>query len=244
LPLLRSIHPGVDDGLIRFAHLAAEDDALLSGLAREALGRSARVEPDGLRIPVASLAEMPLPLRRRLYLAAWERAGCPPDCLEARHLEAIDCLKEPGRAHRVAPVPGPGAFVRSYDDLWALIPGALDPPRIRVRLAAPGRVCAGALGLSFGWAAASPAGVPRVAVPAGRGRGGLVVRTWRPGDRVDPGTGKQKKVKDILMEGRVPYWRRRRSFVVADDQGPLGLLAPDRGWYAATAENSWVWLGG
>jgi tRNA(Ile)-lysidine synthetase-like protein len=79
---------------------------------------------------------------------------------------------------------------------------------------------------------------------AGRGEKGLLARTWCAGDRVDPGTGRLKKVKDALMEAKLPTWRRRRSLIVADDRGPLGLLAPGRSWGHGAGANGWVWLEG
>jgi tRNA(Ile)-lysidine synthetase-like protein len=242
LPLLRAVHPGADEAILRHARLAREDDEVLSGYAGQILSREAAREPEGLRISVAQIADAPAPIRRRLYLAAWKAVGCSPSGLEMAHLDAVDSLLAPGRAHRLAPVPGSGVFARSYDDLWVLAPGFLDPEPVSLQLDAPGRAPCRSLGGTVEWGADPPPSTPRIGVPGGRGCGGVRVRTWRAGDRIDPGSGALRKVKDLLMEARVPLWRRRRSLVVSDAAGTLGLLSPDRGWGSRSAEAGWVWL--
>jgi len=242
LPVLRSVHPGVDGAVLRLARLSREDDACLTDLARSALVRSAVAEPEGLRFPGATLGTLPPAVRRRVYLAAWEAAGCDPAALEARHLEEIEGLLQPGRAHRRAPLPGPGAVAASYGELWFLRPGALAPPPAAAQLPAAGSEACLSLGAVAVWSGDAPAGVPSVAVPAGRGREGLGVRTWRPGDRVPAGAHGSAKVKDLLMEARVPRWRRASALVVEDRQGALGLLAPGRSWGGQDGADGWVWV--
>jgi tRNA(Ile)-lysidine synthase len=69
-------------------------------------------------------------------------------------------------------------------------------------------------------------------------RGTLVLRTWRPGDRIDVcrggrGSGPlgRKKLKEIFREARVPAWQRAGWPLLADDRGVLwvvGLRRSDR----------------
>jgi tRNA(Ile)-lysidine synthase len=243
LPALRAVHPGADAAVLRLARLSREDDACLSALAREALREAAVVEPEGLRFPPGALAGLHPAVRRRVYLAAWEAVGCDPGALEARHLESVEALLAPGRAHRRAPLPGPGTVASSYGDLWFLRPGAYSPAPREVRLHA---LEAGAGPCSSRdtpiWTRREPAGVPAVAVPGGRGVGGLWARTRRPGDRLELGSGAGSKVKDVLMEARLPRWRRARALVVGDAMGVLGLLAPGSAWGGEDGEGGWVWL--
>lgn len=244
LPLLRSVHPGCDAGLLRYARLAAEDDAYLSRLARELLAARAVPEPEGLRLPLDALREAGAPVRRRLYLAAWEAVGGEPAGLESRHLEAVDALLGPGRAHRFAPVPGPGRFAVSYGDLWVLRPGAADPPPVEAFLEGPGTVRPAPDGPAVVWGERPPPGTPHVPVAPGRAGAGVRARTWRPGDRLATGGGRVAKVKDLLMEARVPAWRRRRALLLADELGPLGLLAAGRAWGGAPGGRGCLWLTG
>ena len=241
IPLLRSIHPGAERSILRAAGLLEEDDRALAALARDALAGLATPEPEGLRVPAASVAGLEPALRRRVYLAAWGGVGGEPPCLESRHLEAVDALLAPGSAHREAPIPGPARVVRSYGDLWFLRPGAWEVPEVSVHLAGPGACAAGPAGARIVWGEGPPPGAGVVWVPPRRGQRGLTVRTWRPGDRVAAGPGCPRKVKALLMEARVPRWRRRGALVVGDGAGWFGLLLPGRAW-SPPPGRTWVLL--
>ncbi|MDW7709061.1 MAG: tRNA lysidine(34) synthetase TilS [Deferrisomatales bacterium] len=243
LPALRSIHPGTDEAVLRLSRLAGEDDAYLTGLAREAFRRAAVPEPEGLRLACPVLAGLAPALRRRVYLAAWEALGGDPGLLEAQHLAALDVLLEPGRAHRRASLPGPVVVAASYGELWFLRPEAMSPRPRELRLVvSPGAHDVRADGIA--WTRARPADGPCLGVPRERGRGGLWVRTRRPGDRLGRESGGEVKVKDLLMEARLPRWRRARALVVGDAQGALGVLAPGHVWGGGRGGNGWVWLTG
>ncbi len=240
LPLLEAVHPGAREAILRHARLAAEDDRALTGVARRFLAEAGSPEPDGLRFSAAALEAQDPAVRRRVLLAAWSGVGGDPGALDSAHLDTVSVLLGPGRAHRRAPVPGPGAFVRSYQDLWVLAPGALESPAVSVALPAPGRVAAGSLG-AVTWGPVPPPGGAAVGVPRGRGEGGIFVRTWQPGDRLVLSSRKAVKIKDLLLDARVPRWRRRRALLVGDARGPLGLLAPGRAWGPEEGSAGWVW---
>ncbi|MBI5440507.1 MAG: tRNA lysidine(34) synthetase TilS [Deltaproteobacteria bacterium] len=241
LPLLRSFNPGAVEALARFAERMAEDDDALSALARAELERSAVREPEGLRLSAPAVGALPPAIRRRLYLAAWTELGYDPRRLETQHLEAVDALLAPGKAHRRAPVPGPAAFFRSYGDLWALRPEALAGVTVAASLARRGArpLADGAL---LVWGTQAPEGAPAVGVPPGRPAGEHRARTWRSGDRLaGPAAA---KLKDLLMEARLPVWRRRRALVVEDDRGAFGVLAPDFAWPPGGGGDGAVWVEG
>lgn len=242
LPTLRAVHPGCDRAVLRLARLLGEDDDYLSGVARDLLAAHGVEEPEGLRFPLGALRGMAPPLRRRLYLAAREQLGGDPAVLDARHLEAVEALLAPGRSHRFAPVPEPGAFAVSYGDLWVLGPEALAGKPGECRLTGPGRACLEGPGVEVVWGPLPEAGVPHVPVGRDAEAGGLCVRTWSPGDRIEVGRGSPTKVKDLLMEARLPLWRRRRALVVEDGSGPFGLLAEGRAWGGVPGGRSAVWM--
>jgi tRNA(Ile)-lysidine synthase len=242
LPLLRAIHPGVDEAVLRLAGLLREEDELLSGEAAAILARLGTAEPEGLRLEAVELRRVPGAIRRRVYLAAWEALGLDPVDLESRHLEAVDQLTEPGRAHRRAPVPGPGAVAASYGQLWFLRPGVLGRRRVAVRLGAPGRAVVPVVGVTACWGAEPPSGGVVVPVPGPHREAGLILRTWEPGDRVPVRPGRVRKVKDLLMDARVPAWRRDRALIVLHGASPCGLFADGKAWGAAESPGSWVWL--
>lgn len=227
LPLLEAVRPGAKAALVRSAALVARDDRVLSAWARDWEGRFGVEEPEGWRLPAADLGNLPDAVRFRVYLAAWARVGADPSLLALGHLEAIDRLLGPKGRPRWASVPGPACVCRSFGDLWFLPerPAARLPA---LALAGPGaRAPAGRFDVV--WVADEGAGGPSIAVPPGRGAGGVRLRPRRPGDRLDR-AGRTAKVKDVLMGARLPPWRRDQTWVVEDEAGILGLLGP---WFSA-----------
>jgi tRNA(Ile)-lysidine synthetase-like protein len=236
------VNPAVEAAVLRFAELVAEDDAFLTRLTAAEFARLGAREPEGIRFRSDALGRLSASIRRRLYLAAWSELGCDASLLELRHLEAVDALLGPGRSHRRAPVPGPGVFARSYGDLWVLRPGLLPASRFEIRLPGHGRVELPGLGLTAVWSPAAAPAAACVGIPPGRPKGSLVLRTWRPGDRLARSGQSAVKVKDALMEARVPAWRRAAALVVEDEEASFGLLLPDRAWGEAPGEGGCLWL--
>ena len=239
LPALRRAHPGADAGLLRFARLAADDDRVLTRVARDALQRLRVVEPEGVRLRVADLKVLEAALRRRIYLALWQDLCGTVEALHANHLEAVDALLEPGKAHRFAPVPGPGSFAVSYDHLWLLHPEHVVSAPFSARF--PGR-CGAPLHTPAGvlhWTRELPGARTGVAVP-GDAAEGVTVRSRRAGDRVL--MPRPRKIKDLLIEARVPLWRRSSALVLQDGPRIFGVLG--RGFVVSGKDSAagWVWL--
>lgn len=237
LPLLEAVRPGAKGALLRSAGLIARDDRVLSGWARDWVERFAVREPEGWRFPVGDLTELPDAVRFRVYLAAWVRVGADPALLDLGHLEAIDRLLGAAGRERWVPVPGPAAVCRCFGDLWFL-PRRPEPRIPTLELAGPGARAWTGGRCEVVWAAGPRPEAPAVAVPAGRGAGGVRLRPRLPGDRFERG-GRTAKVKDLLMEARIPSWRRDETWVVEDGGGIFGLLGP---WFWAGAEDGPAWI--
>jgi tRNA(Ile)-lysidine synthase len=91
--------------LLRFATLAAGDDAFLSGWAEEAFAGMR----DDARLPVARLRELPVPVRSRVFLAWLASLGIAGS---AALVGGVDALVEPGAARWSLNVPGGGRIRR------------------------------------------------------------------------------------------------------------------------------------
>jgi len=225
MPAIRAIHGSPEKSIARFVRLAADDDQCLSEEAHRKIRALAAKEPEGYRISADKLSALHPALRRRIYLALWQAVGCDVSALEMKHVETIEKLLEKGSAHRTAPLPGPGAFVRSYGDLWVLKPGSVWLRPVNAHISQQGRHSMGGLDFDLVWSP-SPSRVEAcIEIPDGRGSEGLWVRSWAPGDKIALGSGRTKKVKDLLMEAKIPKWRRSRAVLVGDDAGQLGLIA-------------------
>jgi tRNA(Ile)-lysidine synthase len=222
LPLARDICPGADSAILRFSALARRDEEFLTTLALGEFNRLAKKEPEGYSFLAADLACLPLPVRSRLYLAAFRYLGEDTSLLSSGHLEEIEELLEEGKPFRRAPVPGEAVFARSYDRFWVLEKAALKTPA--------GEESPGEWGAGVFEEPVIPGGSLRVELPPGRPEGAMVFRFWRPGDRLSG-----SKVKDILMEARVERWRRPLAVVAEDSAGIAALFAPGEPGFALGA---------
>ncbi len=208
--------------LAAFARLAAEDEALLDGLAQEAWHRL-RLE-DGSVDAVGLRALVP-PLRRRVLVRLLTGAGAEVDDASlARALRAV----EQGGTEGLRGGGTPGAL-----ELRAA------GGRVRCVHRAPQKEApAGTLGLDGEGARGVQPGtgwrftVTRQAPPSGtlglplleEMHWPLTVRTRRPGDRIQGPTG-SRKLQDVLVEARIPAESRDTRPVVTDARG-LVLWVP------------------
>lgn len=112
LPILQSFNPRVVETLSRTANLIAHDTEALDAVAAPKLREAIRAHGDGNELDVATLAEIPTGLRRRV-LRQW-LASLRGDLrrIEEVHLQAIEKLLEPGPGGRIAELPGGGQVER------------------------------------------------------------------------------------------------------------------------------------
>jgi tRNA(Ile)-lysidine synthase len=95
MPLLDELRPGATGALARFAELAAADDQLLNEIALAATSEMDRT-PDGL--PIAELAQLPLPLLRRAVRREMVAYGAASD-VSAERVDALIQAVRGGRGN-------------------------------------------------------------------------------------------------------------------------------------------------
>ncbi|MCE9673537.1 tRNA lysidine(34) synthetase TilS [Myxococcus stipitatus] len=228
LPALsRAAGFAVQPHLAAFARWAAEDDALLSGMA-ESAWRRLRLE-DGALDAVGVRALEP-PLRRRVLVRLLaEHAVATDEPTLSRVLRAVEeggsatvgrGLRLRATSGRVRCVGTPERQGRADD--------ASPGPTLRLE----GEGARGGLG-GTGWdfrvaPSVPPAGVHGLALEAST-CWPLTVRTRRPGDRVRTPAG-QRRLQDVLVDLRVPAESRDARPVVVDAAGTVvwlpGLWSP------------------
>ncbi|HEU4366519.1 MAG TPA: tRNA lysidine(34) synthetase TilS [Candidatus Krumholzibacteria bacterium] len=219
LPALRRVYPGIDDALVRMSQRAEETlnaarrvtDGRLSGLRRE---------NDTWVLPVDALAGLDDSEAAILLGDVMERVGCLEDvtAVQYGHLRALARVERVGAS---AHLPG-AAIRRDHDALVWRVRGveSREEPRA-VRLGVPGEIELN------GWivsAASHAEVVPRrtraaaeyvALVPATIDPSSLVVRSPRPGDRIQPfGMKGTRKLSDVFIDQKVPHRERARVIVV------------------------------
>ncbi len=244
--LVEAFDPGVVERIGRLGAHAAADVALLDALVEEKLESLRRPGPDGtLVLDRAGFLGTAPDLRSALIRAAARRLF-PTGSRQKWNADRVsDVLRFIERAHAGQrwSLPGAGRLAVERDrlilmkvsDEWTVTgPGTLGSDRAELRtelLPTRGRGC------SF-------SGLPMTTfVDAARVRPPFVLRTIRPGDRLQPrGRAGHRKVTTLLSERGIPREDRSRQLVVCDREQvvwAVGLDTCDAAEIGTTTR--WVW---
>jgi tRNA(Ile)-lysidine synthase len=199
--LADALNPRLEEALAGAARIAAEEDALLDRLAREALAAASTA--DGFAVDRLAAVE-PALLRRALLIAA-QGAARP----ERGHLEQLSAFLASGRAGRLD-VPGGRAVVeRRALRFEANAPPLLTP--VDLEVPGPG---------VYPWAGRA------LHVGEGTQRADLrlapfpwTLRKRVPGDRFRVAGRPEKKLGDVWQAEGIPASRRDRIPLLADARG-------------------------
>ncbi|WP_317987840.1 tRNA lysidine(34) synthetase TilS [Hyalangium gracile] len=223
----------VVERLASFARLAAEDEALLDGMAESAWQR---LLLEGGALDAVGLRALEPPLRRRVLARLLVQEGVAVD--DATLRRASEAVERGGSATLSR-----GLQLRSSGGLVRCV-----RPRAAVRgsLSLEGEGTTGVLegtGWSFrlGGSQATP-GALHLALPA-QTRWPLTVRTRNPGDRIRGPRG-SRKLQDVFVDLRVPAERRDLQPVVTDAEGQVlwvpGLWTPPEAGAAVAGPSLWA----
>jgi tRNA(Ile)-lysidine synthase len=216
VPALRAVHPGAERNVLALSDLLRAEGAVLDALVDEALAGRRKIELAQLRALPAALQG--LVVQR---LADQAAGGIAPGV--ARRATQIGALSEQGTTELDV-----GAGVRAVAQYGILrfetrsAAGPLSAPE-PVRLSVPGRVAFGAHQVSceLGPPAPGPGVLDRAALGSS-----LLVRSWRPGDRMSPlGLNGSKSLQDLFQAKRVPRRERAGVAVVEAAGGEIAWVA-------------------
>ncbi len=245
LPLLESrLNPGIRGALLRTAAILREENAWFDSIARDLL--QCCVDDAHFHVLKADmLGREPLAARRRIVRLWLMANGVDPEIVDFTALDRIEGLIRDLRGTREAPLGGGWTIVARYKTLTLERGARTQAAPFRQLLAVPGETLVAERGLRItvqrergragGGEQARVGHYPAdVWLGAGAvGRSALVLRSWRPGDRIRPlGLGGSKKLQDIFTDEKVP--RHQRSAVpVLECRGEVVWVAGyrvARGW--------------
>lgn len=237
-------NPRVSRALARLGDQAAEDAAYWSGRVERWEARLLHATPDGLVLRADEVSRLEPALRRRLLRRALERVG-GEGRFDFQHLEALRRLIEQTAAGARLSLPGltverscgrvrlAAAGVAGKEA--AERPSALDPPaehdapdgRTRIRFEVAPQAAAPGSYTNPNWDRIDWSSAPKP----------LVLRTWRPGDRIrlEPG-GSERKLGDLLQAADVAVWDRACWPVLAarSESGSSNRVLWTRGFGASS----------
>jgi tRNA(Ile)-lysidine synthase len=220
VPVAEGVNPSFRDTLTRSIDLLADDEALLSNMAAEHVGRIAEIVP-GKRVAFdcTRLSELPRAMARRVLRSAITSAFPWASRLEASHVEAIvDGLDREGFARDL---PFELRAEREYGRLVVLHANAEAFAVAPSLLLIPGVADLGEAGRMFAEevSAGDVSGrTDSVTIDAGSARW-LVIDSVRVGDRMRPlGMEGTRKLSDMLIDAKVARRERPAVPVVRDSE--------------------------
>lgn len=245
LPLLESYNPQIRQRLGQMGQVIAADEELLRELSEEAWRTLATEGDERIELEREGWLALPLALRRRTL--RWAINALRPELRDVGFLalEGARAVAERGETGATAALPG-GLWLRvSYGKL--LVEGETAPDEGRypqllsdesVALPVPGEIAlAGGWRLTAAWAD----NVEREAIATNRdpwtayvsvGSSALLARPRARGERMRPlGLGGETKVKEIMIDRKIPAEARARWPVVATGEHAVwiaGHVVDDR----------------
>jgi tRNA(Ile)-lysidine synthase len=203
LPALRTIHPAAEQNVLAVAAILRDEAEVLDALVDQILGAG---------VTVSTLRGLPDALRRLVVqrLADESAGGFAPGA--GGRADEVAALSERGTAMLDI-----GCGLRAVAEYGQLRIEPLDGDRAvsveAVRLAIPGVVSFGDCEIRC--ELSEPVLESGVLDRTALGSAELLVRSWRPGDRIEPlGLGGSKALQDLFVERRVPRRERARVAVV------------------------------
>lgn len=248
LPILETYNPQIRQRLNDMADVIAAEDELLSRLTEESWQAiHLPQEGDGVRLDRTAWLAQPLAIRRRLLRRAMKELFPDLRNVSFRAIESARQIAEAGRTGAQATLPG-GINLRIDYHRVVMSAGNLDPPTNFLQLPedgvlsldVPGRVL-----LANGWQLTAEL------IPVSERDGifhnhdpwqcfvtpnvnqQLIVRARTPGEKIRPlGLAGEKKIKDVMIDRKIPAAARRNWPIVASQSHALwivGHVVDDRG---------------
>jgi len=214
LPLLESCNPATRETLTATAAILNDENTLLEDLTERAFAELCESSANGFTCSVARILSQPPALARRLVRLMYTRLSLPRRQLTSGHVEAVLAMAGSPRPNLRLNLPEAIEAVREYDRLSLIRPAAEPDSSYAIQISGPG---------SYPLPDDSSILVEEVAPPVEpKGESPdrawfdldqvpypWTVRTFRPGDRMQPlGMEGTKKVKNIFIDNKIPPSRR------------------------------------
>lgn len=220
--IAENLNPRIRDALCRTASIVNAENEFLDEEARRLVDRLA----DGCGIDLKEYRKSPPALRRRAVLLWLFANGVPSDAIDFESVESVERLSADLRGSKRIDIGSGWSLERVYSSLRLLREGggaiAAMPRPLRV----PGVTICPELGLEVevelsrgivSEAERRPGELPSAcSISLARlGERELLLRGWRPGDRMRPyGMEGHRKIQDILTDCKVPRSERARIPVI------------------------------
>jgi tRNA(Ile)-lysidine synthase len=213
LPLLEGYNPAIRKTLAATAGILIEEDALLDDLTVQTAGQECRFSENSAACSISSLASHPAALQRRIIRLMLSRVAGNLELFSHRHLEKILQMLSALRPNLRVSLPQGLVAAKEYDTIVIRTQDNVLPETAVITIPGPGSYLlpdGSTMRIELSPPPAVPCAPPDTAFFDGdRMPFPWHVRTFRPGDRIQPlGMSGRKKVKDLFIDEKIPAARR------------------------------------
>ena len=245
LPMLEKYNPQIKRVLATTAYLAAQDQEFLEELANDYLQKNSRIKNDSYMICLKGFSELAPALSTRILMLAFQNYAKEKDGqLERKHVEALLQLIKKGRSGSTLNLPGVKAeYAYGFLTIFRLGKAKANESFSTV-LPVPGHVQLpnGQILTVDVIIGDEPVPARNQAVyPRSLVAGIIEVRNRKNGDRFRTKNGYAKKLKEYLIDKKLPQPERDRLLLVCSGSDVLWLLNEQAaGWKADTHFQEWL----
>ncbi|MBK5275122.1 MAG: tRNA lysidine(34) synthetase TilS [Desulfuromonadales bacterium] len=214
LPLLEEYNPAIRDALAATAGILSEEDSLLDQQARQEAGRICSFTAAGATCDISRLTSLPTALQRRIIRLMLSESAGNLEQFSHNHVENILQMMTAVRPNLRISLPQKLIAIKEYSRLIVKQAEGPHSTTAEIIIHGPGEYHlpdGSTLRIEFSPPPADPGaeGPTTVYLDIDRVPFPWHIRTFRPGDRIQPlGMSGRKKVKDIYIDEKIPLARR------------------------------------
>lgn len=225
LPILAQYNPAIRERLVTTAALLADENELLEYQARTLSVQACSVTDDGIVCSLSYLSETPAALRRRIFRQALTALTGDGEHIAQCHILALEQLAESSRPNARLNLPRGITALREYGKLrfQKSPPKTADLPE-EFEISGLGHYdlfdgCNLTICMAGDPLPPFSAHSNSVLLDCDKAPFPWRVRTFRPGDRIQPlGMTGSKKLKDLFIDTKIPLNERKRIPLVFSEE--------------------------
>jgi len=219
LPILERYNPAIRKTLTTTATILGEENLLLETMAEQAAGQICHYTEIDATCNITLLKAQPLAMQRHIIRLMLSKVAGTLDNFARKHLNDILSITISLRPNLQINLPHELVALKEYDRLTIMRPLETALHEWELTIPGPGSYQLPDGSLLRVALSTAPAGTVRTAnsvfFDADRASFPWHLRTFRPGDRIQPlGMNGRKKVKDIFIDAKVPLAQRTRTALV------------------------------
>lgn len=245
MPRLEEYNVKAAAAICRSARLIAREHSFIAQCAAQKMSELADEDGSSLCLRAAGLKDCHAAVRSEIYRLALASISAALENITFEHIDKIDHLLYNGRIGAVLQLPGGIRVSRGYESLQICLAAAKEasPPKaysLPAKINGAARLPGGlVLSLEPAESIFPIRGRNSCFIDADKVEGDLFIRSRKNGDRMIPkGMSGSKKIKDILIDSKIPAEQRDSVPLLCDGRGIIWLAGIRQAQRCAADGNS------